>query len=131
MAYDHPDKQKAYVKKNAEKIAAYQKKYQMENKETIMYDWRLAEVKRRYNLDADDYLKLIQQQENKCAICFKQETVKNRSGDVRPLCVDHDHSTGAVRALLCNRCNSCLGYINDSVEILESAIQYLNRYKEA
>lgn len=44
--------------------------------------------------------------------------------------VDHDHKTGDVRALLCSRCNSLLGYADDSIELLKRAIAYLESFKE-
>jgi Recombination endonuclease VII len=119
---------KKYAKLNAEKISAYQKLYRQEHKTHLSEQYRLASVKRLYNLDAEQYLQMIHKQENKCAICFQYETAKNRSGDVRPLCVDHDHVTGEVRALLCNKCNACLGHVNDNVDILQNAINYLKSF---
>jgi hypothetical protein len=39
--------------------------------------------------------------------------------------VDHNHSSGKVRGLLCNRCNRAIGMFEDSPELLLSAISYL------
>lgn len=41
--------------------------------------------------------------------------------------VDHCHQTGKIRGLLCQKCNMALGLLNDSVEILETAIRYLKK----
>lgn len=55
-----------------------------------------------------------------CAICGVPEIeCKAR------LCMDHDHQTGAFRGWLCARCNTLLGRVHDSVDILESAYNYL------
>jgi hypothetical protein len=45
---------------------------------------------------------------------------------VSKICVDHCHTTGAVRGLLCNRCNQGLGYFGDDPDTLVRAAQYLS-----
>lgn len=91
---------------------------------------RIKRITRLYNLLPDDYFDMVQEQENKCAICGNQETRLTKLGDTRPLSVDHDHTTGKVRRLLCNRCNAMLGYSRENPEILESAADYLRYFKE-
>ena len=69
----------------------------------------------------DQYNELFVKQEGKCIICGKhQNELKGR------LYVDHDHSTGKIRGLLCKKCNLLLGYSNDDINILKGAIEYLN-----
>lgn len=70
----------------------------------------------KYNLSPEDYDRLLEDQNEACAIC-----------GVRPdrLCVDHDHETGEVRGLLCSPCNSGLGFFKDRVRLLAAAIVYL------
>ena len=63
-----------------------------------------------------------------CAICGKPETSKYQSGNVRLLCVDHNHRTSKIRGLLCSKCNSILGYASDSIETLANSIKYLTKY---
>jgi hypothetical protein len=68
---------------------------------------------RLFNLDEQGYLDLLEAQQGVCAICKKPETVKNQKGEIRSLAVDHDHSTGQVRGLLCFRCNGGLGILEN------------------
>jgi hypothetical protein len=64
-----------------------------------------------------------------CAICGNPET-RMFKGKITKLAIDHCHKTGEVRGLLCHKCNSILGYANDSIELLANAIKYLSKDKE-
>lgn len=75
-------------------------------------------LKHKYGITLDDYNSMFLKQGGACALCFLPPI-----GDV--LSVDHDHGTGAVRGLLCRRCNIALGMLGDSVEGLERAVRYL------
>ena len=74
-------------------------------------------IRNRYGLTAEAYEAMLKKQGSRCAIC---------KGDCR-LYVDHCHSTGAVRGLLCQNCNSGLGTFKDNIDLLEEAISYLNQ----
>jgi hypothetical protein len=80
---------------------------------------RRAELKRLYGITLEDYVDLFSKQNGVCAICL--EECKTR----KSLSVDHNHSTGKVRGLLCNRCNRAIGMLNDDTDILERAKQYI------
>ena len=81
-------------------------------------DWYYC---RKYGLSLVAYEDLLQRQGGVCAICQKPP----RQG--RRLDVDHDHGTGSVRGLLCASCNTAIGHLRESHEILRSAISYLQR----
>lgn len=85
------------------------------------------QIKAKYGLSKKEYESLAEAQNNKCAICFEEESALNvwDREKTRKLAVDHDHSTGIVRGLLCYRCNTTLGKVNDNIEILENMIKYL------
>jgi len=92
--------------------------------------YRNKNLKYQYGITLDDYNRMLVQQNHTCAICHQPETMLHpRSGRVKELAVDHCHSTGTVRGLLCNRCNTTIGLFNDDPETLRAAIAYLERQK--
>jgi hypothetical protein len=78
----------------------------------------------KYGMDPGDIEWLEGANEGRCWIC------KEVNG-ARSLAVDHDHATGAVRGLLCNRCNQLLGLARDNIEILAKAGEYLKASRKA
>jgi hypothetical protein len=82
-------------------------------------------MERLYGITALEYNTLFQKQEGVCAICGTSTPTLNHN-ETRPnLYVDHCHTSGAVRGLLCGKCNSGLGQFNDNPELLQAAITYL------
>lgn len=84
---------------------------------------------RNFGITIWEFDELCNSQRGKCAICGKEETTTTH-GKTRPLSVDHNHRTGAVRGLLCSTCNIGLGCFYDDPELLEKAIEYLNRREQ-
>ncbi len=80
---------------------------------------------RAYGLTHNQYDAMVAHQNNVCAICHRPETRRSRNGGIRPLAVDHNHTTGQVRGLVCSSCNSGLGYFQDDPVLLQAAITYL------
>lgn len=72
-----------------------------------------------YGLSARDFDALFLSQGRRCAICQTIDPGR------RSFAVDHDHTTGRVRGILCGRCNAVLGLAKESVETLARAIRYL------
>lgn len=72
---------------------------------------------RRYGLKPGEYDAMFASQGRRCFICGATPS--------RPLAVDHDHKTGAVRKLLCNHCNTMIGQALESPDILRRAVLYL------
>jgi hypothetical protein len=75
----------------------------------------------RYRLRKYEFIALLKAQEGRCAICLDEFVDK-----ITPY-VDHDHNTKRVRGLLCKKCNSGLGLLRDSTELLARALAYLTR----
>jgi hypothetical protein len=83
-------------------------------------------LKSQFGMTVDDYDAMVEKQKGVCAICNKAEiAIDNRSGKARPLAVDHCHSTGRVRGLLCMMCNTAIGKLKDSPALLLAAFSYL------
>jgi protein-arginine kinase activator protein McsA len=75
---------------------------------------------------ADLYYKMLDAQNGLCAICQQPETSKHLNvGKVKELSVDHNHSTGQVRGLLCYHCNLGIGHFKDSETTFNNIISYL------
>lgn len=75
-------------------------------------------LKQKYGLTADDFERLLAQQGGRCALGHEFRT--------QPV-VDHDHSTGEVRGLLCQGCNIALGHVRDDSDRCLRAAQYLEQ----
>jgi len=92
---------------------------------------RLASQKVRYRrlgTTVEEVEKLHRAQDGLCAICKRPETATNKDGEIKMLAVDHDHETGRIRELLCNRCNAILGMAQDSIGRLVRAALYLAKH---
>lgn len=110
----NPDKVKEWREKNPDKVKKHAER----------------DRSRQYGITIEHYNNLLDQQNNRCAICREE----NKNG--RALAVDHDHSCckgkkscgKCVRQLLCNSCNWMLGHAKDNIEILKAAQNYLERH---
>ena len=80
---------------------------------------------RMYGLSKDEYDEMLRDQNGKCAICGLPQLESKWQ-----FCVDHCHKTDKVRGLLCFNCNTMLGKVKDSTQVLLNAIEYLERQKE-
>lgn len=80
-----------------------------------------------YGMVVEEFESLLAAQSFGCAICRVPFNPDGR--DLAP-CVDHSHSTGQVRGLLCHACNLGIGHFKDDPDRLRSAIKYLETRSE-
>ena len=80
-------------------------------------------------LDTADYDTLYERQDGKCMICKKGENNVSKLGKLRKLSRDHCHTSKVLRDLLCANCNTALGLLCEDIEIMESMIEYVKRWK--
>ena len=133
MAYKDKEKNKQYYQNNRKRILEYYKQYRKNHPEkTKKYDkeyqkqWRKNHPKKmmekklkKYNLSHEDWLEMWESQDERCAICGK--SFDKPSGAY----IDHNHETGEIRGLLCNKCNLGIGFLNDDPELTMNATRYL------
>jgi Recombination endonuclease VII len=85
---------------------------------------RKSHLKRKYGLSLEDYERMFAAQGGVCAICLETRP------EERTLHVDHDHETGAIRGLLCFRCNNAIGDLREDFDLFQRAADYLDRDDE-
>lgn len=135
------EKNKEYKKNNRDVVNDWQRQDRLKNpekylsyeKERRLKNWKKNSVNeslRTLGCTKEKYELLILTQENKCAICNKEETKKSRTpGKICRLAIDHNHDTLKIRGLLCHECNTGLGKFKDSKDLLLKAIEYLKKHE--
>lgn len=91
------------------------------NRERAFKYW----LKKAHGITHEEYLVILESQEGKCKICGCLGFEKTWTSKKLPFVVDHCHSTGKIRGLLCDNCNVLIGHAKDDVNILQSAIKYV------
>jgi hypothetical protein len=121
---------KEYRENNLEKIKESNNKSRERRKafygsEKGILSSRKAHLKRMYGITIEQYNEMSEVQDHKCMICGGTEmNYKNKV-----LCVDHNHTTGQVRGLLCGLCNSGIGKFKEDKQLLMNTIKYLEKYE--
>jgi hypothetical protein len=121
MAFD----KKEYYQNNKESKLLYAREYYKRSKDKRKNKY----LTRNYGLTLEEFQTLHDNQHGLCAICGEPEkTRESRTKEVRSLAVDHCHTTGKVRGLLCYECNTGIGKLKDDISLMRKAIEYLERY---
>lgn len=91
---------------------------------------RRTNLHQQYGLTPEAIDCMSEEQGHACAICGDPPKSRlRRNGRIHHgFFVDHDHATGAVRGLLCARCNNGLGQFKDNIDLMQLAIDYLSRH---
>lgn len=84
----------------------------------VSAEYRIRHRGEKYGLTTREYDVLFEEQGGGCAICGTANEL---------LCVDHNHSTGSIRGLLCKQCNLGIANLRDNPALLRLAIKYLER----
>lgn len=99
--------------------------YAKEHPDKVAYARRTRQLKRDHGMTRAQYDTLYQQQNGVCYICHKEETHRS----FKHLSVDHNHTTGEWRKLLCHQCNVMVGMSRENIRILQAAIMYLQEHR--
>lgn len=96
------------------------------SKEYLTKIKRNSYLKTKFGITNKEYDEMLYKQNGVCEICNQKETsvFKNTT---RRLCVDHNHNSGKVRSLLCQRCNRVLGIVKENRVLLNKLISYLEK----
>lgn len=110
------------------KDSNYQRIYRKKNP----HIFKNIELKKRFGITLDEYLRMYEHQNGRCAICDIEGSPVSEKFDVaRTLVVYHCHGSNKVRKLLCSKCNRGLGCFNDDVHALKKAVQYLEHHQNS
>jgi hypothetical protein len=116
------EKLKKYREDNKEHTAARFKQYRRDNKEHLSLLDRTANFRKR-GLSIEQVESLILSQNNRCLCCLNEFIGRGHIGTAPN--VDHCHTTGIVRGVVCAKCNKMLGLSKDSPTTLRNAANYL------
>jgi len=112
------NKGKRYYLKHIPEDRERSRRYRLKNKERLkQINWK-GRIKYDFGITPEEYNLLLNLQKGKCAICEKPPTI-------RRLDIDHNHSTGIIRGLLCRSCNRFLGIIENNIIMMNKLDSYL------
>lgn len=114
---------KAHRKANPDQYKAYDRKHKdkVRNDPQHKLDRQNQRLKSKYGISLEIYNKMVADRNNKCDICGMDGSLV-RYGKLK---VDHDHSTGEIRGLLCDKCNFAIGLLNDNPTLIGKVLEYL------
>jgi hypothetical protein len=124
------EKYKEYYRNNTDKVKA-KSLAQRENRQAFyqseagILSSRKSHLKRMFGITLEEYNVMSEEQGHVCKICKQPETAVR----LNVLSVDHCHSTGKIRGLLCSDCNRGIGLLKDNPSYLTEAAKYLLTHK--
>lgn len=113
-----------YYQNNKPRFYELNKASKLRNPEKYKEAARKYHLKKTYNLTIEELNSMIEKQNGKCAICGNPDFGKKGPS------VDHSHSTGKIRGILCGRCNKAVGLFLDDTGVMNKAIDYINNSKD-
>lgn len=116
-----------YRKTNYKKIQESSSAYYQKYKEKVNLKNRNNRLKKEYNVTQEWYEKTLEEQEGKCKICKSDNPGKG----LKHFHIDHNHETGKVRGLLCHSCNTGLGLFKENVDLIQKAIEYVEKHRQS
>lgn len=100
------------------------KAYKELHRDRVKILHRNARDRYRHGIEPEDYERMHTEQNGVCAICLQEAPINVQH---QRLVIDHCHTTGKIRGLLCHKCNQALGLFKDNVNYLANAIEYLRK----
>jgi acetyltransferase-like isoleucine patch superfamily enzyme len=112
------------IKAGKARLENYENKHPKRKDNPYTY-LRSRNLLRDFGILLSEYNELFEKQKGCCAICGIHQNIINPK---KSLGVDHDHRTGKIRGLLCDRCNRAIGLLNDNINSINSAEKYLTEH---
>lgn len=109
-----------WQRENPERLNEYRRRRR--NEPGVKARERAGHLRRKFGITPEQYEAMFVDQRGGCAICGRAP----RSGS--SLHIDHDHDTGAVRALLCFSCNAAIGHLRDDADRVRRVLSYLDAH---
>ncbi len=103
------------------------RRYYEDNKTQCAVLQREYSLKSKYGITIQNYDDLLKSQGGSCAICESTDAGSYGLNVIGSFAVDHCHSSGVIRGLLCNRCNRAIGLLKDDPYTLFKAVDYLTK----
>lgn len=124
------EKKRIYYENNKEAFISKAKEWKAANRDKTSLSNKKTWLKATYGLAWEEFESLYSEQDGLCAICTKpMNFMGSRETRMTNACVDHCHSTGKIRGLLCTSCNLGIGHFQDTTLFLEGAIRYLKAHQ--
>lgn len=117
---------RAYRQRHPERVRAQVRAAWKKNKQKYAVKKFESWLSKTYGLAVAEYQDFVRIQNGVCAICRREQLCNDKTKFRGRLFVDHCHTTGKVRGLLCFKCNVLLGCANDDGQILLRAAEYLH-----
>ena len=108
--------------KDPKKRAECKRRWQENNKEKAKKAASDRKYKRRYGITKQQKDEMFEAQGFGCASCGTKEPTNNKFWHV-----DHCHSSGKVRGILCQRCNHALGLLDDDITKILALANYMHK----
>lgn len=109
-----------YQREKYQLLNTTEKRKRREKNPCNTFEWRQQyRLKNRFGLTTEEFSAMVLEQNNKCKICECEMDTPQ---------IDHNHTTGKVRSLLCRPCNTSLGLVKEDTKILYNMISYINAY---
>lgn len=105
------------------KAREYTAHWRAKNREKVWVSHKTHELRKKFGLTLQEWFEMMERQSSRCAICGTHNDDHWQS-----LHVDHCHTTGQVRGLLCQKCNRALGFFKDDPFLLRKAADYLENF---
>jgi len=125
-------KARAWRAENKDKVKAYNVAWYAErhNRNELSRFNRIAyrshrrahHINKKFGLSTEQYESMVVAQKGQCALCPQVDLPEKR------LAIDHDHKTGKIRALLCDRCNRGIGFFDEEPKRLRAAAEYIETH---